>query len=91
MLRVLGGQLKPREKHIYKMPCKKIVNYYKDMYERARRYYKDCDVITKYYDMFEYKNTKTEDHTKIVKDIFDLGIIPTNLFTSTKIQCNVNT
>lgn len=91
MLRVLGGQLKPRVKHIYKMPSTKIINYYKDMYERARRYYKDCDIITRYYDMFEYKNTKTEGHTKIVKDIFDLGIIPTNLFTSTKIQCNVNT
>ena len=91
MLRVLGGQLKSRVKSIMKMPSTKIINYYKDMYERARRYYKDCDVITKYYYLFEYKITKIEEHTKIVKDIFDLDIIPANLFTSTKIKCNVNT
>ena len=54
VIKSLSGIVAKRKKYMSEMPSKQILKYYKEMYERARRYFKDCDEIVNYYDVFEY-------------------------------------
>lgn len=60
MIDILTGKKQKREKFVDEIPSKQILKYYKDMKERARRYFKDCDEIICYYEMFEYTKTNEE-------------------------------
>jgi len=71
VVEVLSGQKQRRQKHIDDMPSKKILDYYKDMYDRSRRYYKDCDEIIQYHEVFDYvkvsdSDFEEEDDSKIL-------------------------
>ena len=54
VIRVLSGQKQRRTKYMEEMPIKATLVYYKEMYDRARRYYKDCDEIVQYHEVFDF-------------------------------------
>ena len=60
VLEVLSGQKQRRKKYIELMPTREILGYYKDMYERTRRYYKDCDEIIQYHEIFDFEESSNK-------------------------------
>jgi hypothetical protein len=72
VIEVLSGEKQKRKKYLYEMPTKETLKLYKDMYERSRRYYKDCDEIIMYHEVFEYINEDDmhieEDDSKILSN-----------------------
>lgn len=67
VLSSLNPYIPKREKFVFQKPSRETVKYYNQMEERCKRYFKDCEKIIKFIDMFEYNieefqnNDETED------------------------------
>jgi hypothetical protein len=50
-----------RKKYIDQQPTRDLKKYYQDMIVRCQRYFKDCDQIVSYIDMFDYTKMRPLD------------------------------